>query len=138
MKILSKNMDIGLEKTFTSSYQVSSSLMAHSKFHMYVFDGTRRIKKENEVWGQKHKQPNGIPKKKTISSMAFDQPHAQHITQSCNVDEVNIKTSESKELTRNCFRSCSMFLTFVKYLTPYSIHSSTRNSSYLVNNLWTC
>jgi hypothetical protein len=46
---------------------ISSSLKAHSKFHMCVFDGTK-VKKENKVWGQKHKQPNGIPKKKIILS----------------------------------------------------------------------
>jgi hypothetical protein len=45
---------------------------AHSKFHMYVFDGTRGVKKENKVWGQKHKQPDGILEKKTIPSLAFD------------------------------------------------------------------
>jgi hypothetical protein len=40
------------------------SLKAHSKFHMYVFDETKRVKKENKVWGQKHKQLDAIPKKK--------------------------------------------------------------------------
>jgi hypothetical protein len=44
---------------------------------MYVFDGTRGLKKENKVWGQKHKQPDGILKKKTVSYLAFDQPHVQ-------------------------------------------------------------
>jgi hypothetical protein len=34
---------------------ISSSLKAHSKFHMYVFYGTEAAKKENKVWGQKHK-----------------------------------------------------------------------------------
>jgi hypothetical protein len=37
---------------------------------MYVFDGTG-VKKENKVWGQKHKQPNGIPKKKIVPSLAL-------------------------------------------------------------------
>jgi hypothetical protein len=43
---------------------------------MCVFDGTKGIKKENKVWGQKHKQQNGIPKKKIVPFVAFDQPHA--------------------------------------------------------------
>jgi hypothetical protein len=103
---------------------------------MYVFDGTRIVKKVNKVWGQKHKQLNGIPKKKIVPSLAFDRPHAQQaITQSYNVDEVNNRTFGSKEMTRNCFNSCSMFPTFVKYVTPYNIYSSARNLSYLVNNL---
>jgi hypothetical protein len=38
------------------------SIRAHLKFHMYVFDGTGIIKKENKVWGQKHKQPYTTPK----------------------------------------------------------------------------
>jgi hypothetical protein len=50
---------------------------AHLKFHMHVFDGTKGIKKENKVWGQKHKQPNAIPEKKIAPSLAFDRPHAQ-------------------------------------------------------------
>jgi hypothetical protein len=54
---------------------ISSSLRAQSKFHMYVFNGIKGVKKENKVWGQKHKQQNGIPKKKIVPSMAFDQPH---------------------------------------------------------------
>jgi hypothetical protein len=33
---------------------------------MYVFDGTRGVKKEDKVWGQKHKQPNATPEKKMI------------------------------------------------------------------------
>ncbi len=118
---------------------ISSSFRAHSKFHMYVFDGTKRVKKENKVWGQKHKQPSGIPKKKIVLYLAFDQLHAQQaITQSCNVDEVNNRTSRSKEMMRNYFSSCSMFPTFVKYLTPYNIYSFARNLSYLVSNFWTC
>jgi hypothetical protein len=73
------------------------SLRAHSKFHMYVFDGTRGVKKENKIYGQKHKQPYATLKKKTILSLAFDQPHALQVrTQSCNVDEVNSKTFRSK------------------------------------------
>jgi hypothetical protein len=117
---------------------ISSSLREHSKFHMYVFDGIK-VKKENKVWGPKHKQPNGIPKKKIILFLTFDRPHVQQaITQSCNVDEVNNRTSGSKEMMRNYFSSCSMFPTFINYLTPYSIYFSTRNSSYLVNNFWTC
>jgi hypothetical protein len=51
------------------------SLRAHSKFHMYVFDGTEGIKKENKVWGQKHKQPDAILEEKKIPSLAFDRPH---------------------------------------------------------------
>jgi hypothetical protein len=39
---------------------------------MYVFDGTRRIKKANKVWGQKHKQLDGILEKKIVSSLAID------------------------------------------------------------------
>jgi hypothetical protein len=31
---------------------------------MYVFDGIGTVKKENKVWGQKHKQLDAIPKKK--------------------------------------------------------------------------
>ncbi len=112
------------------------SFRAHSKFHMYVFNGTREVKKENKVWGQKHKQPHATPKKKTLPSLAFDRPHAQQVgTQSCNVDEVNNKTSRSKEMTKICFSSCSMFPTFVKYLAPYNIYSFARNSSYLVSNV---
>jgi hypothetical protein len=102
---------------------------------MYVFDGTKRVRKENKVWGQKHIQPDVTPEKKKISSLAFDQPHAQQVgTQSSNVDEVN----RSLGPKRNCFNSCFMFPTFVKYLVPHNIYSSTRNSSYLVSNLWTC
>jgi len=106
---------------------------------MYVFDGIGRVKKENKVWGQKHKQPNATLEKKILPFLAFDQPHDQKARpQSCNVDEVNIRTSGSKEMTRNCFNSCFMFPTFVKYLAPYNIYSSAMNSSYLVNNLWKC
>jgi hypothetical protein len=43
---------------------------------MYVFDGITRVKKENKVWGQKHKQLDGILEKKITSSLTFDQPHA--------------------------------------------------------------
>jgi hypothetical protein len=43
---------------------------------MYVFDGTKGVKKENKVWGQKHKQPDVTLKKKTILSLTFYQPHA--------------------------------------------------------------
>jgi hypothetical protein len=39
---------------------------------MYVFDGTGKVKKENKVWGQKRKQPNAIPKKKIVLSLAFN------------------------------------------------------------------
>jgi hypothetical protein len=42
---------------------------------MYVFDGTEGIKKENKVWGQKHKQPDAILEEKKIPSLAFDRPH---------------------------------------------------------------
>ncbi len=63
---------------------------------MYVFDGTKGVKKENKVWGQKHKQPYATLEKKTTSSLAFDQPHAQQAwTQSCNVDEINSRTFRS-------------------------------------------
>jgi len=90
---------------------ISSSLRAHSKFHMYVFYGTRGVKKENKVWGQKHKQPNGIPKKKIQLPMAFDQPHVQQvITQSCSIDDVNNRTSRSKEMMKNYFNSCSIYI----------------------------
>jgi hypothetical protein len=51
-------------------------LMAHLKFLMYVFDGTKGVKKENKVWDQKHKQPNAIPANKIIPSLAFDRPLA--------------------------------------------------------------
>jgi hypothetical protein len=43
---------------------------------MYVSNGTKGIKKENKVWGQKHKQPDATLEKKMISSLAFDRPHA--------------------------------------------------------------
>jgi hypothetical protein len=106
---------------------------------MYVFDGTGGVKKENKAWDQKHKQLNATLEKKIIPSLSFDQPHVQQVrTKSCNVDEVNSRTFGSKEMTRNCFSSCFMFPTFVKYLAPYNIYFSTRNSSYLVSNLWTC
>jgi hypothetical protein len=52
--------DVGLEK----GDHIIISLRAHLKFHMYVFDGTEGVKKENKVWGQKHKQLYAIPKKK--------------------------------------------------------------------------
>jgi hypothetical protein len=64
---------IGLER----GDHIIISFRAHSKFHMYVFDGTKGVKKENKVWGQKHKQPYATLEKKTTSSLAFDQPHAQ-------------------------------------------------------------
>jgi hypothetical protein len=44
---------------------------------MYVFDGTKGVKKENKVWGEKHKQPYVTLEKKTTSSLTFDQPHVQ-------------------------------------------------------------
>jgi hypothetical protein len=42
---------------------------------LHVFDGTEGIKKENKVWGQKHKQPNAAPKKESILFLAFDRHH---------------------------------------------------------------
>jgi hypothetical protein len=62
---------IGLEK----GDHIIISLTVYLKFHMYVFYGIKRIKKECKVWGQKHKQPYATPKKKIILSLAFDQPH---------------------------------------------------------------
>ncbi len=63
---------------------------------MYVFDGTKGVKKENKVWGEKHKQPYVTLEKKTTSSLTFDQPHVQQAwTQSCNVDEINNRTFRS-------------------------------------------
>jgi hypothetical protein len=60
---------------------------------MYVFDGTRGVKKENKAWGQKHKQLDATLEKKTIPSLSFDQPHVQQArTKSYNVDEVNNRT----------------------------------------------
>jgi hypothetical protein len=59
---------IGLER----GDHIIISLRAHLKFHMYVFNGIGKVKKENKVWGQKHKQPNTTPKKKVILSLAFD------------------------------------------------------------------
>jgi hypothetical protein len=38
---------------------------------MYVFDGTGGVKKENKVWGQKHKQLDATPEKKIVSSLAL-------------------------------------------------------------------
>jgi hypothetical protein len=58
----------GLEK----GDHIIISLRAHSKFDMYVFDGIKGIKKENKVWGQKHKQLYTTLEKKTIPSLAFD------------------------------------------------------------------
>jgi len=37
----------------------------------------KESKKENKVWGEKHKQPYVTLEKKTTSSLAFDQPHTQ-------------------------------------------------------------
>jgi hypothetical protein len=48
------------------------SLRAHLKFHMYVFDGIKRVNKKNKVWGKKHKQLYATPEKKIVPSMAFD------------------------------------------------------------------
>jgi hypothetical protein len=60
--------------------------------------------------------------------LAFDWLHARQArTQSYNVDEVNTRTSRSKEMMRNYFNSCSMFLTFVKYLIPCNIYSFANN-----------
>jgi hypothetical protein len=43
---------------------------------MYVFDGIGGVKKENKVWGQKHKQLDATLENKTIASSSFDQ-HVQ-------------------------------------------------------------
>ncbi len=58
-------------------HHIIISFRAHLKFQMYVFDGTRGVKKENKVWGQKHKQPDGILEKKIVPYLAFNRPHVQ-------------------------------------------------------------
>jgi hypothetical protein len=58
-------------------YHIIISFKAHSKYHMYVFDGIGGVKKENKVCGQKQKQLNATLEKKTIPYLAFDQLHAQ-------------------------------------------------------------
>jgi len=80
-------------------------------------------RRKTRFGAQKHKQLDATPKKKTISSLAFDLLHVQQAgTQSCNVDEVDIRTFGSKDMIKICFNSCSMFPTFIKYLAPYIIY----------------
>jgi len=39
---------VGLER----GDHIIISLKAHLKFHMYVFDGTKGVKKENKIWAK--------------------------------------------------------------------------------------